>query len=500
MAAKKEKLTIEKPSDQRKKKNNQLVMIAAGATVILVLLVMKGLSGGFEARTRPPPKQNVEFAPLSEADWVVNAQLELSQAQDQLNEIRSENEALRERQNQQTRQIDRLLEALDKQGKSVAHVESEAEKTLESARRMIEEAKADQERLRRSVAESAEGLRTRSRVRTDPATGETSASPPVRSRPPSVVDGVVVPPRAPRGQTTNSNSESPAMARPSDPGQTIIAPGQRVIQESSGGMGAPLIVVGVSPPLNKDIEKARLDAAAATETFEENEYAGFLPAGSFIAGVAIHGFEAGASEYTRSNPQPVIMRLDGNAITPGDGKYRLDACSAIGNSYGDLSTERAYVRISRVSCMDVKRGLVLEAAVEGFVVDSDGTQGLRGTVVRRNGQVIAKGLIAGIAEGVAGVAGVAAQASAQSVTTPITGATGVSSTNIDVGLLGEAGAFGGIRNSAQMMSEYFINEAQQIFPAIQVPTGRKVTVVFLRGTALKWESYAGVFKKVVSPQ
>lgn len=484
----KEKINIDGASDLEKKKKQKMMAVLIGGAVVLIFILMSGVE------SPPPPKpqtgvvEPVEFAPLSEADWISNAQIELSKTQDALATVENSNSEIRNQLDQVSRQVDQLLEEFSDQKAEITAVERRTERTLEDAERLIEEARIEASRI------------------ADEARAQRDADPRTRRRPtrgPSVIDGVVLPPRAPGAQRDQEAEAGDAGSgstptRQIAPNGTSVAPA-RTPQPQSYGRGNPFVIRGVDAPENKEISSAMQENVAVQESYEANEFAGFLPAGSFVQGSLMHGMEAGASEYTRSNPQPVMIRLSSAAITPGDASYDLKGCVAIGNSYGDLSTHRAYVTISRLSCLDMQNGFVLEAPVTAYAVDFDSVQGLSGVVVRRNGQIIAKGLVAGIGEGIAQVAQVAGQANAQSLTAPITGAVATSTTNIDVQGLAQAGAFGGVSNSANILSQYFLNEAQQIFPAIQVPPGRNVSVVFQQGTALRWEPFRGGYRKVVQP-
>jgi conjugal transfer pilus assembly protein TraB len=246
---------------------------------------------------------------------------------------------------------------------------------------------------------------------------------------------------------------------------------------------------------------AKQEEVTAATTYVENRYAGYLPAGTFAEGALLTGVDAGASELTRANPQPVLIRIQKDGTTAGDASYALATCFLIGQAYGDLSSERAYVTVSKLSCVDSSHSRILESPLTAYVVDSDGTIGLRGKLIERNGQLIAKSILTGIFSGLGSVASQVNQANAQNVVSNgITGGYQQSSVNIDAGSLAAAAGFQGVANASQNLSQFFLKQAESIFPVIFVPSGRKVTIVVQEGQPLKWETYGAKFTKVVTPQ
>jgi len=47
------------------------------------------------------------------------------------------------------------------------------------------------------------------------------------------------------------------------------------------------------------------------------------------------------------------------------------------------------------------------------------------------------------------------------------------------------GVAGGLNRSAQMLSQFYIKMAEQMFPVIEIDAGRKVTVILLKGLEIK---------------
>ena len=214
---------------------------------------------------------------------------------------------------------------------------------------------------------------------------------------------------------------------------------------------------------------------------------GILLTGSFVKVVLLNGVDAGTSSQTRSNPEPVLLRVQDNAVLPGSAHFGLRSCFMLGSAYGSLSSERVYVRLAELSCVDRQHRLVLSEAVRGYVVDSDSMLGLRGKVIDRQGAKIGKALLAGFAQGLANAFG-----GAQGVMT--TSAIGTMSTITGSAAVRAAGLSGAATASSQL-AQFYLQQAESIFPVIRVAGGRLATAVFTSNVPLEWGHVQGVTTK-----
>lgn len=208
----------------------------------------------------------------------------------------------------------------------------------------------------------------------------------------------------------------------------------------------------------------------------------YLPEGSFAKATLLTGADFGAGKQTQSNPQPTLLRLQSDAVLPGMASYKLKSCFAIASGYGELSSGRVYLQATRLSCVQENTGDILSASVLGYLVDSDGKLGLRGTVERREGMLLGKAMLAGFAEGIAKIMTVSAQNSEQI----ITGA-GVMS-KLDKGDAANMAAWSGFDSAMSKLADRYIAEADSIFPVIEIDAGRKASIVFQAGQNLDWKS------------
>ncbi|OCX68691.1 hypothetical protein A6M27_16995 [Acidithiobacillus thiooxidans] len=253
---------------------------------------------------------------------------------------------------------------------------------------------------------------------------------------------------------------------------------------------------GYTPPAGKILEYSPTAAAAhkvlATTSYHLNKYAGFIPVGSFMPVVLLNGVDAGTSTETQSNPQPVLMRVQANAVLPGNASYQLKSCFVLGSAYGSLSSERVYIRSAMLSCVNKQNRLVLNQKIQGYVIDSDGVLGLRGKVINRQGALLAKALLAGFASGLG-------QALNSAQGTVSSSALGSVSTVTGTGLLSQAG-YSGAGNAATLLAQFYLKQAQAIFPVVAIRAGRKATLVIGTGTSLKWHNYGSLYVTKVVPK
>jgi hypothetical protein len=120
----------------------------------------------------------------------------------------------------------------------------------------------------------------------------------------------------------------------------------------------------------------------------------YLPAGSILSGTLVTGLDVPTANQARKDPFPALLRVKHEAILPN--RYRMDIreCFIVSSGYGDLSSERAYMRAESLSCVR-KDGGVIDASLDAYVVGEDGKAGVRGRLVSKNGQLLANALLSG---------------------------------------------------------------------------------------------------------
>ena len=208
----------------------------------------------------------------------------------------------------------------------------------------------------------------------------------------------------------------------------------------------------------------------------------YVPSGSFFRAALLGGLDAPTGGQAQSNPHPILMRVQDNAFLPNRYRFKIKECLALGASHGDISSERAYIRLESLSCVR-HDGKAIDVPVKGYVVGEDGKAGMRGRLVSKQGQVLANALVAGIGAGI----GQAFQQSATTISTNPLGSVGT----LDPGKQFQAGIGTGVGKALDRLSQYYITLAEKMFPIIEVDAGRTVDVVFTKGFSLETESAVG---------
>ena len=200
----------------------------------------------------------------------------------------------------------------------------------------------------------------------------------------------------------------------------------------------------------------------------------YLPI-SFTRAILLGGLDAPTGGQAQANPHPVLLRLDDNAILPNRFRAEVRECFVIGAGFGDISSERAYIRTERLSCVR-HDGSALEVKIKGSIFDETGKVGVRGRLVTKQGQVLANALLAGLISGI----GYGFQSQ---YTTFSTSAFGQVATT-DPSKAFEAGLASGVGRAMDRLAQYYISLAEKTFPIIEVDAGRSVDVVLTEGVVL----------------
>lgn len=296
--------------------------------------------------------------------------------------------------------------------------------------------------------------------------------------PPAVViqPGGNLRPLQPMGSAALPPPPPPPPGRPgqlSQPGMDPNAPMQPVVKR------AFTLEVSDSTVAAPAVQQAQPQAAgmsSAPSKEEKTSAENYLPAGTFMRVVLLAGLDAPTGGQAQNNPHPVLMRVLDPAQLPNRYMADMKDCVVTANGYGDISSERAYIRTDRLSCIDQKGGAV-DVSLRGYVAGEDGKAGMRGRLVSKQGQALANAFLAGIGSGIG-------QAFKESSSTVSTSPLGSTSTVTDGKEL-QAGLASGVGSAMSQLSKYYIKLAEQVFPVIEVDGGRVVDVVLTRGQSIE---------------
>jgi conjugal transfer pilus assembly protein TraB len=202
----------------------------------------------------------------------------------------------------------------------------------------------------------------------------------------------------------------------------------------------------------------------------------YLPAGTFMRVQMLSGMEAPTGGQAQSNPTPALFRVLDHAQLPNSFRARIKACAITANGFGDISSERAYIRTDRLSCVDEDGG-VLDVPIKGYVAGEDGKAGMHGHLVTKQGQALANAFMVGLGSGLG-------SAFRSAATTTSTSALGTTAT-VTPGKELEAGLGAGLGTAMDRLAKYYIDLANKLFPVVEVDAGRVVDIVLTKGVSIE---------------
>lgn len=296
--------------------------------------------------------------------------------------------------------------------------------------------------------------------------------------PPPALAAPLAPPVAP--STSPANLPPPLPARAGS--QTMgYPPGAPPGMAESPSLGLTRVTLREASVKTAQAAAGRAPAAttgsgSASEPTEQRlrTLDNYIPI-SFTRAVLLGGLDAPTGGQAQANPHPVLLRLDDNAILPNRFRAQVRECFVIGAGYGDISSERAYIRTERLACVR-HDGTALEVKIKGSIFDETGKVGMKGRLVTKQGQVLANALLAGVISGV----GYGFQNSYTTFSTTPFGAV----TTTEPSHAFEAGLAAGVGRAMDRLAQYYISLAEKTFPIIEVDAGRTVDVVLTEGVVI----------------
>ncbi|KRW83738.1 TrbI/VirB10 family protein [Marinobacter sp. P4B1] len=208
----------------------------------------------------------------------------------------------------------------------------------------------------------------------------------------------------------------------------------------------------------------------------------YLPAGSIISGVLVTGLDAPTNQETRAEPHPALIRIKHDTIMPNFYTSDFSECFALVSGYGEMSSERAYLRSEVLSCID-NDGVAVEVPLKSFAVGEDGSAGVRGKLVNREGKLIAQSLLAGTLSAMSRAFG---STPIPQIVTNDTGGVQPFQQNLSSDALQSAGARG-VGEALDRIADYYIDLADQIFPVLEIKAGREIDLVLTSGIEIDFQ-------------
>ena len=277
--------------------------------------------------------------------------------------------------------------------------------------------------------------------------------------------------------------------------------GNRLVQPSgrTGGQGLDA-EINPANPATPDTPKADLpqlkiwpaDSAAADKTVATDLGGPVIPVNSALESVMLSGINArpsgsvggavGSVNSANNVGAPFVTRLKGDAILPNGWKVSdIGDCFLGGSGIAVLSIERAYVIADNLSCV-APNGEVYEAPIKAYGLDVDGTLGIAGKVVSKQGALLMQSALTGIASGLG------AALSPSAIPSYNSNATNGSTASVQFpnpAGVAQTAVGQGINQAASQLSKFYLDYAKETFPVVEVTSGTRVTWVLKESVELK---------------
>lgn len=262
--------------------------------------------------------------------------------------------------------------------------------------------------------------------------------------------------------------ESPKSDLPINPSPgrgSVEAPKQKIweatkssIEKSPVKREKPALII----PVNSALEAVMLSGIMAR------------PSGS--SGGAVGSVQSATSVGT-----PFVSRLKGNAILPNGYKVaHLGDCFVGGNGIANLSAERVNVITENISCI-APDGREWEGEIQAYGLDVDGTQGIAGHVVSKQGSILMQAALTGMASGLSSAFSPSSVPSYNSNSTGGTQQYNLPNPN----MLIQSAVGQGANQATAALSRFYLQYASETFPVIEVTAGTRVTWILKKSVELK---------------
>lgn len=204
----------------------------------------------------------------------------------------------------------------------------------------------------------------------------------------------------------------------------------------------------------------------------------YIPAGSILTGTLITGADFPTGKGSYDNPTPSLIRISKHAILPNRYTSDVRECFLLVGGRGELSSERAKLRGEMLSCIR-NDGSVIQTKLNSYVAGEDGKEGIKGRLVSKQGQLIARTMVAGF------LSGMSEAFDYTPVSVLSTTSTGtVQYQNNFSSEAAKSGFAEGLKNSLDRVAEFYMDLADEMVPVVEINAGRQVDIIVISGTTL----------------
>lgn len=199
----------------------------------------------------------------------------------------------------------------------------------------------------------------------------------------------------------------------------------------------------------------------------------FLPPLGFVKATLLNGFDALVGRAV-----PSLVRFQGSYRTAMNSTVSLDGCVGLMEFEGEVSTERAIGKPSRMTCVYPDRGAVTYE-LTGYVVDAqDGIVGVPGIFYEGDSSRVVAAMAADFAAGIGAVV-------RENQFTEETSEGGTARNLTGSAVRAELAS--GVQNLMESLRDYLFERANRVVPFVRIDATRDIHVVLLSGIELRDE-------------
>ncbi len=199
-----------------------------------------------------------------------------------------------------------------------------------------------------------------------------------------------------------------------------------------------------------------------------------LPDASIVRGTVVSGIYA---PVTSTEWLPTLINVDEAFYGPNDTRVPLKNCKVLAEAQGDYTTQRASVKIYKLSCV-LPNGQARSFKIKGYVADNkDSAFGIHGHLISVTGKYIAGSFLTSFLSGYS-------SALSQAETSNTVTSTGATVSSVTGSTTRYAG-FSGVSSAFGNLASYYQSKLNKLIDMIYIPSGRKVWLVIQKGVVIK---------------
>lgn len=199
----------------------------------------------------------------------------------------------------------------------------------------------------------------------------------------------------------------------------------------------------------------------------------YVAEGTYFTGHLLGGIVVSTALNTADeHATPVMIRLTGRGNLPKGNDLKIEQCRIQGSAYGDVSSERAIIRLEKMIC-EVD-GVYQTSKIAGQLFGPDGYNGIKGVVVSTGSKHLKNAFIGGVLSGLS-------ESSGGREGMSISGAGIISTEKRGMRDMVTGGSMKGLSNAGEKLADYYLRQAEAMSPVLTIPSGVRVNAQITRG-------------------